>query len=251
MPITFFHNITSYLNSKVCWKIVEWLAFLGLLLVTGFFVKKVWIEYFSDATSVKIHFEEQERMDLPVIVMCFNPSLNPMIRQKYNASLQDLLGWTDFVSNETIYEEGIYKIGRDFNISFKGIGHKHLQNIEIKELYTLLSAQCYRINSHLKAKVRMSFNLNVIMREDLEIKPRLSFYFTTVPNSYHVITEDIKGEILYLETKATGFYTVMLQKSEYKKLPEASNCNEENIIPMKCISKRLSNYYDSFGYIVT
>ena len=106
----FFHNNTSCFNSKLSWKIIEWIAFIGLLLVTGFFVKKVWTEYASNATSVKTYFEERKQLDLPVVVMCFNPSINPLITQKYNASLHDILGFNDFVSNETIYEEGIYKI---------------------------------------------------------------------------------------------------------------------------------------------
>ena len=238
MSKIFFH-IKSCFSSKLSWKIVEWIAFLGLLLVTGFFVKKVLHEYSIKATSVKTYFEEHEKLDLPVIIMCFNPSINPFITQKYNASLHDILGFNDFESNGTIYEEGIYKIGRDFNITFDhGIGGNQKKE-EITTLYTLVSGKCYKINPKHKMKERNPFNLRVTMREDLEFMPKMSFYFTSNQNSYHVITEDVKGTILYLETKPIGYYSVMLQKSEYKKLPEVSNCDPENIIPMECLSKRL------------
>ena len=237
MSKMFFNNTTSCSNSKLSWKIIEWIAFIGLLFVSGFFVKKVLHEYSTKATSIKTYFEEQRKLDLPVIVMCFNPPINSLVRKKYNATVYDIVGLTDFISNTTIYEEGIYKMERDFNITFDGIG-KH-KNIEITEMYTLLSATCYRIKPHQKKKVRMSFNLNVIMKEDLEFIPNVSFYFTSDQNSYNVISEDLKGNILFLNTKGSGFYTVMLQKSEYKKLHEVSNCNQENIIPMECISKRL------------
>ena len=237
MSEIFFH-IKSCFSSKLSWKIVEWIAFLGLLLVTGFFVKKVWHQYLSQATSVKTYFEEQEKLELPVIVMCFDPPINPMVRQKYNATVRDILGLTNFMSNETMYEEGIYKIGRDFNITFdRGLGIK--TNVEISNLYTLVSAKCYRIDPNLKRKVRQPLTMNIMMRKDLGSMPKLSFYFTSDQNSYHVITEDVKGTILHLKTKANGYYTVMLQKSEYKKLHEVSNCIQENIIPMECISKRL------------
>ena len=97
MSKMFFHNNTSCFNSKLLWKIIEWIAFIGLLLVSGFFVKKVLHEYISEATSVKTYFEEREKLDLPVMVMCFNPPINPMVRQKYNATIYDIFGQTQFM----------------------------------------------------------------------------------------------------------------------------------------------------------
>ena len=230
------NKVISCVKSKVSWKLFEWIALVCLLIVTGFFASEVWCEYINKATSVKTYFEEQQYLNPPIIVMCFNPSIKPLIMQKYNASLQDILGFNDFISNETIYEEAIFQIGRDFNLTFEGIGRKH--DIEIKTLYTLVSGQCYKINPKHKMKERNPFNLRVTMREDLEFMPKMSFYFTSDQNSYFSITDDLKGTILYLETKPTGYYTVMLQKSEYEKLPQVSNCNPENIAPMECIGKR-------------
>ena len=221
------------LNFKFSWKIVEWLALLGLLFVTGFFVNKVWDEYVSKVSSVKTNFEVQKNLDLPVIVMCLNPSIQPPVMERYNKTLHSYL----FNSNLTMYEEAIYEIGRDFNITFDG-EEVNQDIIEIKKLYTFVSALCYRINTNIKRKVMQTFLMNVKMSKKLEYFPKLSFYFTSDQNSYNVIDERLVGNILYLETKSTGYHTVLLQKSEYKKLEEISDCNEENTIPMECISKR-------------
>ena len=177
------NKIISCLNSKLSWKFLEWLILLGLLVMTGFFVREVWCEYVNRATSVKTYFEVHELMDLPTIIMCFNPSTNPMIGQKYNATVNDIFGLTDFLSNETIYDEAIYKIGRDFNITFVGFKHEH--DVEIKTMYTVVSGQCYKINPKCKRKARHSFDLMVIMRKNLEFIPNISFYFTSNENSYH------------------------------------------------------------------
>ena len=109
------------MKSKVPWKILEWIVLLGLLIVTGLFAKEAWVEYVSNSTSVKTYFKAEEEMDLPVIVTCFNPPINPNVRKKYNATLFDIFGFTNFQSNISIYKEGVFLIGRDFNITFPGL----------------------------------------------------------------------------------------------------------------------------------
>ena len=241
----------SCLNFKLSWKLTEWVTLLGLLIITGFFVNNVWQEYVSNATSVKTYFEEQEDLDLPVIVMCFNPGVNPIVRQKYNTSLHDILGHTNFQSNVSLYEEAIYKIGRDFNITFSGVGVNkefqkfqglNTQNIEIEELYTFVSSLCYRIKPNLKIKISEKLSMNLVWRNDLKFKPKVTFYFTSGQNSYNVIDTNVMGNILYVETESTGQYAIMLQKSKYKKVDTASNCisNQNVIIPMECYGKRYS-----------
>ena len=231
------NKVFSCLKSKISWKVVEWIILLGLLIVTGLFAYEVWYEYVSKATSVKTQSEVQENLELPVIVMCFNPSINPLVRQKYNISLHDIMGHTKYKPNATMYEEAIFKIGRDFNITFRGAG-LNLKDVEIKTLHTFVSGMCYRINANQKMTIRQVFSLRMRMRKDLKFKPNVSFYFTSAQNSYNVIDNSVMGQILFIETKSTGFHAVPLQKSIYKKLQEVSNCNQDNKTPMKCASQR-------------
>ena len=236
----YINKVFSCLKSKVSWKIVEWIALLGLLILTGLFAFEVWYEYVSNATSVKTYFEVQENLHLPVIVMCFNPPIKPSIRKKYNTTLGDIFGTVNNPqSNITIYEEGVYTIGRDFNITFLGNGiNSH--NVEVKALHTFVSGMCYRINANHKISVKEVFSLNMMMRKSLEFKPIVSFYFASEQNSYNVIDNRVMGQVLFIETKSIGYHAVMLQKSRYLKLHEVSNCNQENTIPMECVGQRFS-----------
>ena len=235
------NTVISCLKSKVPWKILEWIVLLSLLIVTGLFANEAWVEYVSNSTSVKTYFKAEEEMDLPVIVTCFNPPINPNVRKKYNnASLFDIFGFTNFQSNISIYQEGVFLIGRDFKITFPGLDKN---KTEIKSLHTSVSGLCYRISTILRIRVSKAISLNIKWKKNLKFKPNVSFYFTSHQNSYNVIINNVMGKIFFMETSPIGFHAVMLQKSIYKKLDTVSDCNKENTIPMECASKRFVKYF--------
>ena len=215
-------------------KLVEWFVLLGLLVVTGFFVKEVWNEYVSKETSVKTHFEVHEHLDLPVIVVCFNPTIKRQTMNKYNLSK-----WQIYRSNLTIYEEGIFKIGRDFNVTFSSQSENFNQeSVEVKQMFTNHFGLCHRIVPIFKIRAMERFFLSVEMSEELKNMTSIGFHFTSDQNSFNVMDDRVVGNILHLQTKAVGVHTVMLQKSYFNKLPSISNCSIDNIIPMKCASQR-------------
>ena len=90
-------------------KVVELSFFLGLLSITVFFAKDVWKEYISNSTSVKTQFEAKEALDLPVIVMCFNPSIKQSVKintiHQYQVSTMNLT--QQFTMREHITLESI------------------------------------------------------------------------------------------------------------------------------------------------
>ena len=45
-------------------KIVEWVTFLALLIGVGIFVKNVWLDYLSKATSVKQYTEHYNELEV-------------------------------------------------------------------------------------------------------------------------------------------------------------------------------------------
>ena len=45
-------------------KIVEWVTFLALLIGVGIFVKNVWLDYLSKATSVKQYTEHYKELEV-------------------------------------------------------------------------------------------------------------------------------------------------------------------------------------------
>lgn len=211
-------------------KVVELSFFLGLLSITVFFAKDVWKEYISNSTSVKTQFEAKEALDLPVIVMCFNPSIKQSVIDKYHSSVSSI----NHEFNTTIYNEGTYHIGEDFNLTF----YPSSKTTSIKKMYTAYSALCYKISPNMKLKLMDRFFLYVNMRKHLIQMPGVVFYFTSDQNSYNVMDDTVVGNILSVETKSTGFHTVLLQTSSYKRLPSMSDCDPENTIPMEYISKR-------------
>ena len=113
-------------------KVVQVTLFLGLLSVTVLFAKDVWNEFISKSTSIKTQYEAKESLDLPVIVMCFNPSIKQSVMDKYNKSdISDI----NYESNATIFIEGSYHIGKDFNLTF----YPNSKTISIKKMYTAYS----------------------------------------------------------------------------------------------------------------
>ena len=214
-------------------KILELAILLGLIIVTGFFVKDVWNKYESRATSIKARFVVEDLLDLPVIVICFNPPFKQYVLEKYRASNHDIMK-----SNLTVYQEGIFKIERDFTITFSSTSESFNQDdVKIKELYTFYHALCYRILANFKMEPMERFLININISKEHQNVTNMSFYFTSEQNSLNVIDDKVVGNILHFQTKAIGLHTVMLQKSIYKKLQATSSCNGDNIIPMECASK--------------
>ena len=225
----------SFSRQNCAYKLLELLILLGLLFVTGFFVKDVWNKYLTKATSVKTHFEVQDFMELPVIVMCFYPPIKQVVLEKYNIELYRNI----FKSNLTFFEEGSFKLQRDFNVSSKLESDKsyHLENVEVEELYTHYHGLCYRFVANFKMDVMDKFVVILKISKELKNTTKMGFYFTSDQNSYNVIDDRVQGNVLHLQTKSTGLHTVLLHRNTYKKLKSTTNCDGENTIPMKCASQ--------------
>ena len=217
-----------------------------------FFVQDVYEEYKSKSTSIKSYVRIQEQMVPPTMVVCFNPVVKMSVLKKYNMSLLDLIGFGTIAINSSVYDEGLYKIGRDFKISI-GWNNQPIEietvplanesTIKVEEIYTFYNGRCYKITPNFKVKKMQPIATTITM--DKSIEPidlqYMSVHFTSEKNSYGIIQGTwLEGKhSLFLEAKlnkSSGF-EVYPELNLVKNLDLTNNC-QPKANTTSCIIKK-------------
>ena len=183
-----------------------------------FFVQDVYVEYKSKSTSIKSYVEIQDQMVPPTMVVCFNPVVKMSVLKKYNMSLLDFIGFGTIAINSSVYDEGLYKIGRDFKISLswnnqpieiESIPLANESTLKVEEIYTFYNGRCCKITPKFKVKKMQPIATTITM--DKSIEPidlqYISVHFTSEKNSYGII------QGTWLEGKHSLFLEAKLNKS--------------------------------------
>ena len=224
--------------------LLEWSIFSGLIIGVGFFVQEVWNDYQTQVTTVKQYSEKWEEIVPPTMTFCFNPPVKPSVLDKYNISILELLGYGSFETNTSLLEEGIYQLGRDFNVTRLGNNLQLEDNDKkesIKQIYTFWNGICYKFISKVKIKKLEYFGIDIVMNHNImnEKLPELDFYVTTEENSYGIIIDQWNdGAQPFHETTFNGqIYNPFLYPLVHKRLEKISNCSKI-AHPLACGAKK-------------
>ena len=236
-------------STKTFCKIFLWSTYLFLMVGVGFFVQEVYDEYFAKSTSIKSYVEIQDLMVPPTIMICFNPVVKNSVLLKYNMNLVDFIGFGNTETNLSMYDEGLYKIGRDFNITIIWNEHHIVVTnetnannsfVSVEEIYTFYNGRCYKITPNFKVKAMNAFMTKIEMDQSIEPIDLqfVNLHFTSEENSLGIIQGQwLEGKhSLSLEAKlnkSVGF-EVYPELHKLKKLKLTNNCHPK-INTTKCM----------------
>ena len=227
-------------------RVFEYLVLIGLLLGVGYFVQDVCKDYFSQTTSIKQYTEIWESLPAPTVTICFNPGAKKSVLTKYNLNLLQFSGFDSTGSNFSLYDEGTFKMGRDFKVTIKDNYDKKI-NLSlgngIEELVTFFNGRCYKLTFDFELMSTEYLTIAVDVNENITTEdiPFIDFSLTTEAEAYGVIIDKFSNvnDLIYTSTKPgpEGFYSTLLQGSVYKRLKSTSNCIP-NAHLMKCLSQK-------------
>ena len=195
--------------------IIEWIIFLAFGITSIFFMKEVFTNYYSKATSFKIYEEEME--ELPTVTIC---PLHDSKKYEYGK---------DFSINYSEYNFTLYE-GKNV-LFYESIST--YEEVYLKKITTYLAKQtCFVLSTNVTleefeksfgwATIRIEYNL-LLSEEDL---PSLRFYLTSQANAFGMISNFwVDGEVLTLDLdKFTYEFQVDITSKKYVYLLEKLHC---------------------------
>ena len=239
---------------EILFVIVDWLAWIALIIGAIRFVNGVYFEYKTESTSIKMGRTKMKEIENPTITLCFQPYAKYSELNSLNISYLDFLdskvpfknlgmNWPEFYSRVT------YQIGKDFRI-FMYMNHgsyllKYLfinkttltepysDYVDFEKIYTLFAGPCYKITP--KIKTSSGLQTIIILQFDesvpkLDIPRRSEMFLTSEENSYGAISSQWNaGDVFRLDIKPSKKYTYKLQLAveKHEKLKWTSNCNDD------------------------
>ena len=242
-------------NNQACFKlgtkVIEWIIIFGLLIGVFFFVQDVLNQYKSKKSGVKSSVENQGKIIPPTITICFNPLAKMSVLAKYKMSMTEFLGFDNKVSS-SVYEEGIFQIGRDFNLSLQLSKKKYNQtyttastddNFQVREVDTLVIGRCLKITPvpELTVEVLEIFRISIKLNENMDKvdRPLIQFHITSEMNSYGMVLGYwFDGKDFMIEANSNDssvFYEISLETKKLQKLKY--KCRDEGN-SIECASKR-------------
>ena len=234
---------------KLFSKVFEWIIIFGLLIGVFYFVKDVWNQYQSKKSGVKSSIKNQDNITPPTVTICFNPLAKLSILEKYKMNMTEFLGSQKGTPTH-IYEEGFFKIGRDFDLTLSLLLLKYEKTyekpaiddiFEVAEFHTIYSGRCYKVTPKVTFEVLENFAFYVKMKGNLAEgdKPMIQFHVTSEPNSHGVIIGQwFDGKDFMIEANSndsTSFYEISVETTRLQKLKH--KCDQEGN-SMQCASKR-------------
>ena len=221
------------------WKILEWILFLGLCIVSYFFMKGVLDKYQSKNSS--FHQYEEDINENPTIVMCFSPhekeSRNTL---QHNSAL---LGTNQFklgVDFDMYYYSAGYDMdwqliymGNNSFVTAKESENKNEGVFEVTHLFSDINGLCYkaRILSE-DAKVGFFHQFDIEFNSSIPIEniPKLQVFITSEVNSYGVTyNEWYDGKELIYTMEHKKHYWINLKVEKIVHLKVHLLCNNVNI----------------------
>ena len=171
--------------------------------------------------------------------------------EKYNLSMVEFLGFDAEVSR-SVYEEGIFQIGRDFKLSLhlskKNFDETYIAPtaddiFQVTEMDTFVNGRCLKITSlpEVTFEVLEMIAISVKLHKNIDEadRPFIQFDITSEKNSYGTLLGhwfDGKGFMIEANSNDSKiFYDIAIETKKSQKLkPEC--LEEENTI--QCASKR-------------
>ena len=224
-------------------KTLEWITILGLFVVGGCFVQKVWIAYQSKETSVKHYTEKLDKLVPPTVTFCFDPMIKKSVTEKYNLTFLEILGYGNYETNLSLIDEGLYQIGRDFNVSSYIFTEGVISTPKYEEILTLYNGKCFKISPITKLKEMEYYIIDITLIKDQTERqtPKINFYFTSEENSYEIITsQSVSGTrpvTIKTKYKESTIYNTNLQILKHKKLDFISKCGHGSKM-MTCAAQK-------------
>ena len=200
-------------------KITEWILYLGLCILSAYFMEGVLDKYFSEKTSFTQSEEPIE--DAPVITICFTES-------EYEYGSDFILEYGFHIGE--VFHSIILKAGESLTLLEK--------DVYLEKLTTLNFGNCYKISSKsppitkIFAQISLHFN-EAVMSTDLQFK--LKVFITSEKNSYGVAANAwLNGRIVKMDIEKEISKTVDLKPEKYDYLT-SRNCSHESFY--ECFSR--------------
>ena len=250
---------------EILFVIVEWLAWIALIIGAIRFVNGVYFEYKTESTSIKMGTTKMKEIENPTLTLCFQPYVKHSELESLNISYLDFLdsrvplkilgmNWPEYYSRVT------YQIDRDFRMYMwmnQGDNEKFLlinstnyyytynkldklikskdDYADFEEIYTLFAGLCYKITPKIKTSSGLQtifeLHFNESMPED-DIPKRIEMFLTSEENSYGVISSQIMqnaGDVFRLDIRPSKkyVYKLQLELEKHEKLKWITNCSED------------------------
>ena len=217
--------------------LAQWLVFLWLCGLSGYYIYTVLGKFFAEETSFKVY--EEPIIEAPAITFCFSSPSDG----KYSA------------------DKKIYSYGIDFNITVKVLDDRseektlmkgknvleylHLQFIILLDgLYTKYDGMCYMVTAEIKGAefdptITWEFSMHMNQSEN---SPNVHIYFTSKENAYGILQKEwTDGNYWRMEFDKPGlgmYATLAPSKTIYKGTTSQPcskdsfwNCFERNFLP--------------------
>ena len=244
-------NVT--IMQPIFFKGLEWFLFLGLCILSAYFMREVLDKFISGDTSFKVYEEFID--EIPTMVLCTSEISPPLPLQ-----------------NEDSFE---YKYGKDFNITFqlsvlnKGewvgdrITIKEGENIYpsrvifLEKLATAWNGFCYKINettTKIKNGEWRNVQINFDKTIDRKILPSWVVHFMSEKNAYGILRGWwFDGEMTRINLNISKSKQIVLKPRKYKYF---TRCGESSfyecwgsklvttnfdVCPRKCLPYSLPN----------
>ena len=189
-------------------KILEWIFYIGLCIISLFFMSETWIKFNTKISSFAQ--SEEPITKHPTIVICFLPG-------------KDFTYGKEFT---IISHKQELKYGQNYGESFGN------EIILIESINTSDFGTCYRITTEFKSKnevknwiwaeITLNFS-NSLPKKD--IPTSIKTYFTSYENSYGVVfAEWLDGDVLSFDIEVNTKVELVLSEEKVIRHKIKSNC---------------------------
>ena len=249
------------MSSELLTKIIKAIVLISLIITFGFFIKEVWTKFTDKATNYMQSFKKVDAYEVPTVTICFNPSIKPSMRKRYNLSGMDwknLVNSNDHIKSMTkMFQDAYYQHGRDFTFV---VSNYKLQPVEIHEgteniieypkgaknkitvnkFHSYLSGSCYSIKPSVLQSPDQFFGFGLVFNDSLKQtkdEPKnVKAIFTSKTNVYGIIRGTwVEGDQFETSFSLEGGESVFvnLRELQYHLLSSPPNC--EQISHYECL----------------
>ena len=215
--------MTELNNTKNIIKIIEWIIFIGLCILSVFLTHEVLVQFLLKRTSFKIY--EEKITDHPTITICYSGD-----QKEYHPKIE-------FGSN--------FDIDITINEAYKHIsledGENYYENLNqtivLEKLITIYEGICHKINFTSDSHINGVFRTISVRFENLSVPEQVKFTFSSENNSYGRFWNlFLEGE--FFETnigKNIEFQSISIKATKYQYINAKSKCSDESFF--KCFDR--------------
>ena len=209
------------ITKENCFKVLEWIIFLGLCCLSFYFMRGVLEQYFSNDTSFK-HSEVMLK-ERPTIVICFTSITG---NGKKNHFTSKYIHGQDF---NITYQNETLKIGQEQEIN----NSKEIETVTFRKIPNTGSyGTCYRIvSSKILAMDPAEWKTIAVNFDQLipiNFLPKIKFFISSHDNDYGIYTNEwFDGKIYEIDIgKSSNHVQIVLNVDKYNYLKSMSHCND-------------------------